>query len=822
VSSVCGNAARVVTIALMATAWLAPAVHAQSEATFDARATLEAGAGVEVREGLQAPAALQARARAALATLNGMLHVHGLHRAVRVQRDRWGVAHIYAADQHDLFFAQGFVVSQDRLFQMEMWKRAGQGRLAEVLGPAAVERDLNARRLRYRGDMQAEFSSYAPDTEEILAAFTDGINAYIARLTAPGGPGLPLEFQLAGFAPESWKPSDCLNRMAAYSMTSNATLELQHAQVLTLLGNETASGLFDLDPRVLFDPKPGVDYSGLSPALLDALVGSDARIAFEPKLLRESNDWTVSGALTLRGKPLLANDPHRVIAEPSLRYIVHLVAPGWNVIGAGEPALPGVAVGHNESIAWGFTIFGLDQQDLYVEELNPAQPLQYATESGWQSMQVSDETIPVRGAAPVHVQIKFTRHGPVLWDDGRRALALRWVGDEPGSAGYLASLTLDRARNWREFEAAMPRWKVPSENIVYADRAGNIGEHSTGLAPWRKNWSGLLPVPGNGQFEWAGFIPNAALPHSYNPASGFVVTANQRMIPDGYPYAVGFEWSDPARYLRIRQVLEEARSRGRKLRVADMQDLQSDVVSLLAQDLQRLLRAARAAPDAAGEAQDMVRMMLDWDGALRVDSPQAALFEFWVHDLQREVTALLVPQSAREALGDVTRVRLARELDEPATGIIGSSAARDALLLRTLNEARARLVAARGPDVAQWAWGAMHTVTFRHGLDGFPVAAALFDRGPLRRSGDGEVVQATSFSDGSFDQDDGASYREIFDLADWDASVGINVPGQSGQPAARHYDDLLPMWLEGRYFPLSYSRKAVDAVTSDLLELIPR
>jgi penicillin amidase len=294
------------------------------------------------------------------------------------------------------------------------------------------------------------------------------------------------------------------------------------------------------------------------------------------------------------------------------------------------------------------------------------------------------------------------------------------------------------------------------------------------------------------------------------------------MIPDGYPYAVGFEWSDPARYLRIRQVLEEARSRGRKLRVADMQDLQSDVVSLLAQDLQRLLRAARAAPDAAGEAQDMVRMMLDWDGALRVDSPQAALFEFWVHDLQREVTALLVPQSAREALGDVTRVRLARELDEPATGIIGSSAARDALLLRTLNEARARLVAARGPDVAQWAWGAMHTVTFRHGLDGFPVAAALFDRGPLRRSGDGEVVQATSFSDGSFDQDDGASYREIFDLADWDASVGINVPGQSGQPAARHYDDLLPMWLEGRYFPLSYSRKAVDAVTSDLLELIPR
>jgi len=797
---------------MMAVAWPGRSAQAQS------------GAAVEAPPGLEAPprGALQARARAALATLDGTLRVHGLHRAVRVQRDRWGVAHIYAADQHDLFFAQGFVVSQDRLFQMEMWKRSGQGRLAEVLGPGAIDRDLNARRLRYRGDMQAEFSSYAPDTEEILEAFTDGINAYIARLTAPGGPGLPLEFQLAGFAPEPWQPSDCLNRMAAYSMTSNAALELQHAQVLTLLGTEAASGLFDLDPQVKLDPKPGIDYAGLSPALLDALVGSDARIAVETKLLRESNDWTVSGALSSSGKPLLANDPHRVIAEPSLRYIVHLVAPGWNVIGAGEPALPGVAVGHNEHIAWGFTIFGLDQQDLYVEELNPAEPLEYATASGWQSMRLSDETILVRGAAPVHVQIKYTRHGPVLWDDGRRALALRWVGDEPGSAGYLASLNLDRARNWQEFEAAMPRWKVPSENIVYADRAGNIGEHSTGLAPWRKNWTGLLPVPGNGQFEWAGFINNAELPHSNNPASGFVVTANQRMVPDGYPYAVGFEWSDPSRYLRITQVLEEAKSLGKKLRVADMQDLQSDVVSLLAQDLQRLLRGARVAADASGEAQATVRMMLDWDCALRADSPQAALFEFWLRGLQRQLTTLLVPQNAREALGDVTRVRLARELDEPAAGIIGSVAARNALLLRTLTEAREQLVADRGPDVAQWAWGALHTVTFRHALDGLPAAAALFDRGPLRRSGDGEVVQATSFSDGSFEQDDGASYREIFDLSDWDASVGINVPGQSGQPAAKHYDDLLPMWLEGRYFPLSYSKHAVDVATSDVLELIPR
>jgi len=628
--------------------------------------------------------------------------------------------------------------------------------------------------------------------------------------------------------------------MAAYSMTSNAARELLHARMVDLLGVDAASALFDLDPQVKLDPKPGADYSGLSPALLKDLVGSDMRSAFEPGILQESNNWTISGALTASGKPLLANDPHRVVAEPSLRYIVHLVAPGWNVIGAGEPALPGVAVGHNESIAWGFTIFGLDQQDLYLETLDPAHPLQYATENGWQIMQVVTESIAVRGAPNVAVQLKYTRHGPVLWEEGKRALALRWVGAEPGSAGYLGSLALDRARNWREFEAAMPRWKVPSENIVYADRAGNIGEHSTGLAPWRKNWTGLLPVPGNGQYEWSGFLPNEQLPHSFNPAAGFVASANQRMTPTDFPYAVGFEWADPVRFQRITQILEDAKARGAKLQVADMQNLQTDIVSLLARDLQGLLRGmAAGAPDApdapdkphapdavatdASAQRAAVRMMLDWDGALRADSPNAALFEYWVRELQEDVKTRLVPEPARAEFGELSRVRLRQELLRPSHAAFGDdeTAGRNAMLLQTLARAHAKLIAARGPDPQRWAWGAIHTMTFRHALDGTPATAALLDRGPMRRSGDGEVVQATSFGSQSFDQTAGASYREVIDLADWDHSVGINVPGQSGQPGAKHYEDLLPLWLDGRYFPLSYSRAAVDAVTSDTLQLMP-
>jgi penicillin amidase len=502
---------------------------------------------------------LRSRAQAALSVVQGTFKVTGLEQLVNVLRDRWGVAHIYAQNQHDLFFAQGFVAAQDRLFQMELWKRSGQGRLAEVLGPSALQRDINARLLSYRGDMKAEYESYAPDTQQILEAFTAGINAYIESRLAPGGPGLPLEFQLAGFKPEPWKPADCLNRMAAFSMTGNAFDELEHAQVVTAVGADAASQLFDFDPLVKLDPAPDTNMTGLSRALLHNLVGSDTRIEFPSHPAEGSNNWTVSGKLTRSGKPLLANDPHRVIAEPSLRYMVHLVAPGWDVIGAGEPGLPGVALGHNQNIAWGFTIFGLDQQDLYLEELNPADASQYKTASGWESLQVQKETFGIRGEKSVEVDLKFTAHGPVLWEDGKRALALRWVGAEPGTAGYLGSLAVDRAQNWREFEAAMPRWKVPSENIVYADRTGNIGEHSTGLAPLRKTWTGLLPVPGRGGYEWSGFVPNSELPHDYNPREGFIATANHKIIPDGYPYQVGYSWAPPYRFQRVTEVLQEAK-----------------------------------------------------------------------------------------------------------------------------------------------------------------------------------------------------------------------------------------------------------------------
>jgi penicillin amidase len=537
------------------------------------------------------------------------------------------------------------------------------------------------------------------------------------------------------------------------------------------------------------------------------------RIEFPSDTAAGSNNWTISGSLTFSGKPILANDPHRVMALPSLRYIVHLVAPGWDVIGAGEPGLPGVAVGHNQQIAWGFTIFGLDQQDLYLEEVDPHDPHQYKTASGWARMGMAHESIAVKGKPPVEVDLKFTRHGPVLWEDGKRMLALRWVGTEPGTAGYLASLAVDRASNWNQFEEAMKRWKVPSENIVYADVEGNIGEHSTGLAPLRKTWTGLLPVPGAGKYEWSGYVPNTELPHSLNPKSEFVATANHKMIPDNFRYNVGFEWAAPYRVHRIEEVLSNIRDRSRKITLSDMEELQNDVVSLPARQLLNLLREASPNPTTA------TRMLLGWDAKLNRESAAAALYEVWLKNLRK----VIATKEGIEQEHELSLEKILGELSEPSTQIFGPDGVRgrNQVLLQTLESAWKETQVLLGADLQNWSWGRLHTVRFRHSLDRLPGAERLFDLGPLSRPGDGYTVNATSVGD-NFDQQGGASYREILDTADWDRSLTVNTPGQSGQPGSPHYSDLLPLWDQGQYVPLVFSRRIVEMEAADRLLLAPQ
>lgn len=753
------------------------------------------------------------RAKSALSTTAGKLHILGLHEPVQVLRDRWGVPHIYARDQYDLFFAQGFVAAQDRLFQMELWKRAGQGRLAEILGPSALPRDIAARRLRYRGSMEAEYQSYAPDTREILTAFTAGINAYIRRRLDPKGPGLPIEFQIAGFQPEYWKPEDCLTRMATLSVTGNAPEELQLAQIVSLLGAKKAADLEAFDPATTLDVPAGEDLTGLSPSLISGFVGTDSRIEF-PEKFQGSNNWTISGKMTQSGKPLLANDPHRTIALPSLRYIIHLNAPGWDVVGATEPALPGVSIGHNHDIAWGLTVFPIDQEDLFFEELNPQNPSEYRTATGWATMRVEREVFHVKGTKDIVKELKFTVHGPVLWQDGRRALALHWVGAEPGTAPYLTGISVDRAHNWREFLAAMERWKTPPENLVYADRDGNIGEQSAGLTPLRKKGNGLLPALGWAGYEWAGFVPLSQLPRQFNPSREFIATANNKTIPENYPYKVGFAWSTD-RIARIEQVLDGARDEKRLLGVENMAALQNDVVSLPAQDLTRVLASSPAAGDAAA------KLLVGWDGDLRVNSSAAALYQLWIEHLTTAMLQQIAPNvpDAPIYLGADT---LARLIAHPAAEFFGDHAVatRDKIIRETLDAAYAEFeslnAASPGLD-----WGKLHAMLFRHSLDRLFDLKSVLDIGPFPRPGDGTTVDATWFPPQNFDQIGGASYREIFDLSDWDHSEAVNAPGESGQPQSPHYGDLAPLWRDGKYFPLAYSREAVERVTVDRLELVP-
>lgn len=758
---------------------------------------------------------LARRANAALAQTTGKIELAGLKKPVEVIRDRWGVPHIYAQTDEDLFFAQGFVAAQDRLWQMDVWRRTGEGRLAEVLGPDAIERDKFARLMKYRGDMNAEWRSYAPDAKQIIESFVRGINAFIET----SGNRLPIEFQLTGIKPEPWTPEVCLTRMAGYIMTANASLEILRARLVKAVGLEKASELMEADPIKQLVVPQGLDLSDIDAKILAGATAASGPVSFPAT--EGSNNWVVDGSMTSTGKPILANDPHRTITLPSLRYLAHLVGPGWNVIGAGEPTLPGISAGHNERIGFGFTIVGIDQQDIFVEQTSPDDPTLYRFRGEWQKMRVEHEQLKVKGREPIDLELHFTRHGPLIYEDAKahRAYALKWVGMEPGSAGYLASLSLDRATNWRDFLKALERWSVPSENLVYADVEGNIGWQAVGWAPRRNGWSGLLPVPGDsGKFEWNGYLPLSELPHLYNPAKHFIATANHKVIPEDYKHEINFDWAPPFRFHRIEEVL----SKGGKFTIEDFEKLQHDELSIPARELIAILKSMGIASE---EAREPMSMLTDWDLVLTKQSSQAALYEVWLQKLSARFANLVVPAEARGIVAGASLFNLLlKSLRHPTSEIFGpdpESKAR-ALLSGSLSDAFVDLKARLGADPKTWKWGDLHVAVFKHQLSTDEARHVALDLSSVPRGGDNNTVNATAFGGSDYVQRAGASFREILDMSNWDNSVAINVPGQSGQPQSRHYGDLLGLWADGKYFPLLFSREKVEANAAERLQLVPR
>lgn len=776
----------------------------------------------------------------------------GLIAPVEIVTDRWGISHIYAENEHDLFFAQGYAAARDRLFQFEIWRRRATGTVAQILGPRELERDTGARLFRFRGDLTTELRHYHDRGDTIIPAFVDGVNAWIARTEAEPDL-LPLEFGLLGITPGRWTPEVVISRHQG--LVANVTQEIDNARAVAALGADAVAELnyYIGDPDLTVDP--AIDAALLHDGILDLYRAHRRALVFEPEdvtaahrgdrasferlaaampserdLERNeqdaigSNNWVVHGSRTLSGFPIMANDPHRAQSAPSLRYWVHLVAPGWNVIGGGEPMLPGVSIGHNEHGAWGLTVFGQDNEDLYVYETDPANPDRYRHLGRWEEMTVIRESIPVKGQADAEVELRYTRHGPVVFaDPGNNvayAVAAAWL--DYGSAPYLASLRMDQAATWEEFVEACSYSRIPSENMVWADRAGNIGYQAVGVSPIRPNHSGLVPVPGDGRYEWDGFLPIRALPSVVNPPKGYFGTANNYTlldVPGRYPHweALHYTWGDQMRAARVEEVLANARH----MTVVDNMQLMMDELSVAARNLVPLLRNL---PGLDARTDRARRMLLHWDAVLDKDSVEAAIYVSWERELRAAVHGAVVPPAARAFVRAVNTKRLIDWLTAP-DGRFGADplAGRDALLRDTLGAALAGLRERFGSaDMSAWRYGGEQ---FKHALIRHPLSAAVnadlrrrLDVGPFPRGGYAGTVHNTGGGD---NQTSGASFMIIADTANWDNSVGANTPGQAGDPDSPHYRDLFEVWARDRYFPVFFSREKIDSVTESVTVLRP-
>jgi penicillin G amidase len=755
--------------------------------------------------------------------------VPGLAAPGEIVVDAFGIPHIRAQDEADLFLLQGFNAARDRLWQIDLWRKRGLGLLAADFGPGYLAQDRASRLFLYRGDMAAEWLSYGPQAETVCRAFVAGINAYVALTEREPG-RLPPEFGRMGTRPSRWEAEDVV-RIRSHGLTRNALSEVLRAVVTARAGADVDLFRKAIDPPVAPVHAPEVDLAALTPAALDVFKLATAPVTFVPDRLtasladvfawtkvtdlgdvirdvefQGSNNWAVHGSRTATGRPILASDPHRSHAIPSLRYIVHLTAPGLDLMGAGEPCVPGISLGHNGTAAFGITIFGADQEDVYVYQ---TQGDAYRHGDGLEPMRVVEETFAVKGHAPQRLALKFTRHGPVIHEDPARGLAyaLRSVWWEPGSAAYLRSLDSMRATSLEAFRAAIHGWGAPSTNHVYADTTGTIAWIPAGFSPVRPNWNGLLPVPGDGRFEWRGFLDPAIMPERVNPAEGFVATANEMNLPAGWDHEaarLGHEWTDRSRATRIHEALAAVAVHD----LADSRALQTDVSSTPARRILAALDGLDLGPAGA--------FLARWDGRLEAGSAPAALFElWWTKHLKPALLAAVCPDPAVRPLllpGDIeTLVPLVedgRRLPDRA-----------GLLRATLDAAWADAVARLGSDPARWRWGSLHHGYFEHALT--PLGAQDLDAGPEPMGGSGATPMHTGYRPSDFRVIAGASVRLVMDVGDWDRSVCINAPGQSGDPRSPHYRDLTGRWAAGDYVPMLYTRAAVDAAARTVIRLVP-
>ena len=790
----------------------------------------------------------------------GSTRVAGLHGPVEVVRDRWGVPHIYAENEDDLFFAQGYVQAQDRLWQMELQRRLGSGRLSEILGEPTLEVDRFVRTVGLNRAAEDEVRSLPAETRHALDAYAAGVNAFMRQRRGQWS----LEFTLLRCEPQPWRPVDSLYwaKFLSVILSGNWTSETLRARLAVKLGAELAA---DLEPAYPADNPTVVNGPGLppgaesppngwrSPAVLEALklveslLGGDAPRPQPPTppagVIRlnpgASNQWVVSGARTTSGRPLLANDTHMSVAIPSIWYQVHLDGGRYHVAGVSLPGVPGVLVGHNQRCAWGLTTAWQDAQDLFVERINPTNPAEYEFEGRWRPVQTVQEVIAVKGRAePVVMEVRLTQHGPIVSGlmGETTPMALRWVAlDQTDMLG--AVLGYDRAANWQEFRGALASWAAPAHNFVYADVDGHIGYFQAGWMPVHAQGYGIAPVPGwTGEYEWQRFLSLDELPQALDPESGWLGVANNLVVDKSYPHFLSADLENPCRATRIVELLTQQD----KVSAADFAAMQRDTFSAQAQRFVRHLLPIQPTNTREAKALEILR---GWDYHVTADSVAATLYEtvriYALHEtFDRHLGELAdayvgvdpSPLGDTGPYHDRSIMRLLEILDDkrgdsvwlrdPETGI---PQPKSELLHRALRIALRDLRAHLGDDIETWTWGRLNHIHFSHPLGTVKPLHLLFNRGPYPMPGDRDTLLRASGKP-AFPFEPVAvvdALRFIADLSDWDRCQIIVPGGQSGHVASPNYASQIPLWREGLMLTLPFSRPAVERMARERLVLSP-
>lgn len=812
--------------------------------------------------------------------LDGEIHLQGLDGPVDIYRDKMGIPHVYATTLHDLFFAQGFVHAQDRFWQMDAWRHIGSGTLSEMFGKGQLETDAFLRTLGWRSVAQAEWDGMGPESRSILQSYSDGVNVY---LKDHHGTSLSLEYAVLGllspaYKIEPWTPVNSLTwgKAMAWDLRGNMDEEIEravllktlspqqidqlfppypsdHPVIVNKLANESALGNFMTAASELPDvPAPSMAAVQRNVSLLNGVLGRQGDGI-------GSNSWAISGALTTTGLPLLANDPHLGIQMPSIWYQVDLHCMPKNdgcpyeVGGFSFAGVPGVIIGHNDDIAWGFTNTGPDVMDLFIEKVNPDNPNQYEADGKWVDFQTRTDSINIVGDKPVTVTVRSTRHGPVISDTfgplkdtdtdntpdfvpfkdasgvflpDHYVVALAWTALKPSSP-FEAIWGIDKARNWDQFRAASQNFHVPAQNLLYADRQGNIGYQMPGDIPLRKKGDGRFPVPGwTGEYDWTGFVPFDKLPYTFNPAEGYIATANNEIPPAGYPYFITADWDYGYRANRIVNLIRNAPD---KIDIPYIQKMQGDMDDANAAVFVPLLLKLDGSFSREGSVS--LELLKTWDFQARSDSSSAAIFEsFWRHLLQNTFNDDL-PKDYWPTGGSRWNEVMRSLVKQPEDPFWDDSSTKDVvetendILKKSFADAVKELDGRFGSDTTKWNWGDMHAATFRNqtlGESGVGLIEDLFNRGPFKVGGGEAIIDATGWSvvDG-YETNWLPSMRMIVDLGNMNNSLTVHTTGESGHAYNPHYADMSPLWSRIQYYPMLWDQGSVEVQSEGHLRLLP-